>query len=256
MKIFALVLAFFVMASSLGADAIQICDGDEEWPPFSYFERMDQGEKGAHLTGFVVDLIGQILSSKEIDFEIDKQMPWPRCQTEVLRGNRFQVVLQAGSSEERRRQYHLVGPIYTLQMSYFYARDRHPNGLAIEKAEDINQYRVCGLSGYDYSYEWLEPEKLDADSLTYQSLAEKLQRGRCDLFLESSEILRGFDRLQGTGTMDGISGQLIPGAVADEYYFLVTRQASNSEELVKILENGLRAVQRNGVLETLRKKYF
>lgn len=228
-------------ASSI--QTIKICDGISEWPPFSYFERVG-GRKTGKVVGFSVDVIGQILGERGISFAIDKTALWIDCVEKVKEGSDYQVLLNAARTDERERSLYISEPYYSLELSYFYSRDKYPSGLSIESTSDLNELKLCGIAGYNYDYDGLDGSRIDKRTFSYSELIERIQSGHCDGFLESYVTLTGLasigsDLLVGSG----LAWAPVPGVPADSYHIMISRNFSQGRELLEIVNQGIRRLK-------------
>ena len=74
--------------------AVSVCDGDDEWPPYSYFQRRG-GIPTSKILGIVPTVLSELLQSSGFSIDLDKQISWPRCLEAVRSGKERQMALQA-----------------------------------------------------------------------------------------------------------------------------------------------------------------
>ncbi len=238
-------------AAESSIQTVNICDGLAEWPPFSYFERT-AGRKTGEVVGFSVEVIRQVLGEHEIVFTIDKTAPWIECVEKVEDGSEYQMLLNAARTDQRERTLYISDAYYSLELSYFYSRDRFPSGLTIENASDLNELRLCGIAGYNYAYEGLDASRVDKRTFSYSGLIERLKSRQCDAFLESYETLRGLASIgSDVLTGSGLAWAPVPGVPPDSYHIMISRNFSQGQELLEIVNQGLRRLKASGSLSSL-----
>ncbi len=129
---------------------IHITDDVGEWPPYTYYKRIN-GKKSKEIVGFSVDVVKEIFSKNDINFTITL-LPWKRALLYVEYGKKFQIILSGTYSKERAEKYYISKPYYTTSAYYFYSRKHHPNGLNIKKKADYKKCKVAGLRGYNFFF--------------------------------------------------------------------------------------------------------
>lgn len=237
--------------------ALAVCDDGAEWPPFTFYQRID-GQKSKKITGSAVEVLERILGRAGIAFTIDL-IPWKRCQLEIMHGGRYQMALNASYSAERDRDFRLSRAYYRLTSQYFYSRPLHPTGWPIRELADLKQHRVCGLRGYNYSTYGLGEADLDLSDGGFAPMIAKLHLGRCDLFVEKREIMQGF------GVVDAEMARLLadprlgaanlPGVTETGFHMIVSRAIPYSQALVGVLDAGIDELEASGELQKVMTKY-
>jgi polar amino acid transport system substrate-binding protein len=169
---------------------IAICDDENEWPPYSYYQRID-GVKTSHLVGFAVDVVHYIFSRHDVNYTIDL-IPWSRCMAVASLGKEYGMVLNLSYNAERKRRFLLSRPYYATTSYYYYSRRNYPKGLAIHALADLKKYRVCGIQGYNYEGYGMASGEVDQGARSFPALISKVKLGRCSLFVEKNEIMNGY----------------------------------------------------------------
>lgn len=237
----------------LSDKTIYICDDLAEWPPYIYFERIDN-KKTDRIVGFSVDVIQAILSSQNINFEI-RLLPWKRCLYEVERGENFQILLDASYSDERAEKFHISQPYYTSSPYYFYSKKHHPNGLDIQTAADLKKYRVSGISGYNYTNYGLSTEDVRATVETHEPLILQLHHNRADLFPEWFEIIQGFAKLGRDFLADENLGYApVPGVDSTPFHIMFPKNELGLA-LKNIVDEGIAKLEASGKLQEMLQHY-
>jgi polar amino acid transport system substrate-binding protein len=258
-QVITFVLTVFVMvvgmqpAPAQEPTKIGVCGDSGEWPPYVYFER-ENGEKTDRATGFSIDLVEEILTAEGIDYEIG-MVPWKRCLHEVEGGANYQVVLDATYSEERSRSYYYSRPYYTIRPYYFYSRRDHPDGLDIWWPEDLKQYRISGVSGYNYADFHLTSNDIYSLVKDQDTLVRHVLNQRCDLFPEWFEVLAGFSVVGKDFLADPDLGYApVPGLGETRAHMLFTRNETG-KRLRRLVDRGIGKLEASGRLKELLLKY-
>lgn len=254
-------LAMWLFAAHGGAFAavapsgmsVAICDDENEWPPYSYYQRVD-GKKTANVVGFAVDVIHEIFNRHGIEYSIDL-IPWSRCLAVSTLGKDYAMVFNLSYNAERARSFLLSRPYYATTSYYYYSRRNHPRGLAINSVADLKKYRVCGVQGYNYDGYGLPAGQVDQGARSFTALISKVKLGRCALFLEKDEIMTGYAAIGMNYLADPDIGKApIPGMKPDLFYFGVSKRYAHAEEVHAVIDEELLHMESNGRLAELWRK--
>lgn len=233
--------------------SIAICDDGNEWPPYSYFTRVN-GKKTEQLAGYAVDVIREIFDRHHVQYSIEL-IPWARCQAVAELGKDYGMVLNMSHSRSRASQFYLSRPYYLTTTFYFYSRKNHPDGLAISSAADLRKYRMCGVQGYNYEGLGVDERKIDQGAKDFVALISKIKLGRCVLFLEKGEVMAGFAAIG----KDYLAGQEIakvplPGVKPVPFHFGVSKRHPHGQQVRALIDADLRRMEASGRLDELLKK--
>ena len=168
---------------------VRICENDDSYPPFRWRTIDQDGVKRSH--GFGIQLISDILYRHNWRFSIDF-LPIKRCLREVQTGENYHLILSSSANPERQANYRLSHPYYHVKFHAFYLKKRFPDGLKITNAEALKKYRLCGVSGHNFSMFDIPVEHFDMGAANIPSAIEKLKKGRCDIFPYNIEVVRGY----------------------------------------------------------------
>lgn len=250
------ILVALAVASEAGAwdgTTVCICDDGAEWPPYSYYQRVD-GKPTEAIVGFSVDIIDRIFKSHGISYQISL-LPWKRCMHQVAEGNNYHMFLSGGRNPERDRTYYVSKAYYWMHPSYLFSTQQHPDGLAISGRKDLKNYRICGILGYNYIVFGLTPKDIDTGTSDYDTLTKKLLTGRCDLSVDRLEILLGFKAIgKNFISHPDLAYQVIPGEPTESFHMMFSKNEFG-RHLKQIVDDGLRELQASGELESLIRKY-
>lgn len=251
-------------AQALSLKTVTVCDDVAEWPPFTYRARKPAGPvSGAapagttpEVVGYSVEVLRRILAPLGIAVRIEL-LPWVRCLREVEAGQNFQMALNASASPERQQRFLLSEPYYETTHAYFYSRRRYPNGVALRRVEDLAEFHVCGVHGYNYSAYGLRDEQVDRGALDFGRVIAKLLADRCELGLEKLEAVQA-TRYTGKNLLadPDIAYAPIPGMAKGEFHMVVSRQHPQGKALQQVLNAGLKTLRDSGQLQAIRKNYL
>lgn len=240
-------------AAPAGAYTVAICDDENEWPPYSYYRRVD-GRKTAEVTGYAVSVLKEIFERRRVAYTIDL-IPWPRCLAVSILGKQYGMVLNMSYNAERAKSFLFSRPYYSTTAYYYYSRQNYPSGIAIAGAADIRKHRVCGLQGYNYEGYGMAPGEVDQGAKNFEALISKVKLGRCALFMEKDEVMTGYAAIGKHYLADpDIAKAPIPGMKASLFYFGISKRFPQAEELRKLIDEELLHMEASGRLVELWKK--
>ena len=237
--------------------SLSICDDENEWPPYIFFERVG-GKKGDKVVGFSIDVLEDIFSRHQIRYNI-AMLPWARCLLEVGKGSKFQMVLDLSTSPEREIDYWISQAYYTTNTYYYFSRKKYPEGLPIKAMVDLKKYRVCGIHGYNVNYAgyfgFFMPGEIDQGAKTFDALIAKIHLQRCDVFLEQYQAMQGY-ALIGKPFLDdpNLGRAPMPGLLPSPFRFAISRQYVHGESLMKLIDQEIKQMESTGRLKELWKK--
>lgn len=236
-------------AADFQGSTIAICDDQNEWPPYIYFERKADGSRTATATGYSVAVIDAIFARHGIKREL-KMLPWARCIADLRDGSRAQLAMNITRSAERSPFLLFTRPYYTMRSHYFYSARKFPQGLQIGALTDLRKYRICGLKGYNY--ERVPVQGMDQGSKDYQSLVSKLHLGRCDIFVEQLEAMVGFGAI-GQRHLDDpdLKHAQLPELETAAFSMGISRKYPHAAALQALLDGELQRMERSGELRAI-----
>ncbi|MEH6347459.1 MAG: transporter substrate-binding domain-containing protein [Bermanella sp.] len=253
----ATLLVLLSWSNSVLSRDLQICNDQAEWPPYTYYVREAGVANKSQLTGATKDLLDSIFKDSGINFSI-KLLPWKRCLTEVSDGHTYEVFADASSNQERLNLYHRSHAIYKTTEGLFFSKKRFPNGLKLSSAADINQYKLCGLMGYNYTSFFESGVKKDVDlGVNHASKALlKLEKGRCHVFLSIIEPVLGAVAINQYSLGPDIDHISLPGAKGTIFYLWVSKNSPRAEELLGVINSAIDKLYSNGEADKIFKKYL
>lgn len=250
---FAVCLLAAHVNTASASTSIAICDDENEWPPYSYYQRVD-GKKTATVTGFAVAVIDNIFDRHQIEYKIDL-IPWPRCLAVAVMGKEYGMALNLSYNAERTKDFYFSRPYYATTSYYYYSRRFHPHGLPIASLADIKKFRVCGLQGYNYAGYGLASGDVDQGAKSFTALISKLQLGRCAIFIEKDEVMMGYAAIGKDYLADPDIGKApIPGMKPDLFYFGISKRYPHATRVLAIIDAELLQMEHDGRLKELWRK--
>jgi len=241
-------------ASSLKGKTIIFCGDGSGWPPYTYFSQ--DGNQNA--VGYDIDVVAEILKPHGIIAEF--AMPsWKTCLKLAGQGKVYQVALSATHLKERLKYFTYTRPYYHTVQSYFYSKERFKKPPVIKGAHDLFTHGlVCGR--YSYSYEGagvLQNKQLKRFAKSYKALISQTLNNHCAFFIGRPSVLLGF-KLIGEELMNSkhISYAPIPKAKKDEFHMLISRNLPYAQELKRILDEGIKKMEKSGRLNEILKAYY
>ena len=246
----ALLMAAGLVRAGLPA-VIAVCDDGAEWPPYTYFQRVN-GAKTNVLIGFSVEYLQRVLARKGLRFTLEL-IPWQRCMAAVDEGQ-YAMLLNASLNDERARRFLITQPYYALTLVYFYDAD-HPKPV-VNGAADLRALAACGVSGYNYAPFALEPDMIDTAAKDLPQAFLKLKRGHCAVVPDRLEVALGYQTL---GLIDlqsaGIRYAPVPGLPRSPFFMMVSRNTPYAAELLAVLNEGIAAIEASHGAYDLAAKY-
>ncbi|WP_163832118.1 substrate-binding periplasmic protein [Spartinivicinus ruber] len=235
---------------------IHACSGEEEWPPYAFFQRMN-GKKTKEVKGYTIDVLTNILTHHQIKLIVNL-IPWQRCLKWVALNKRYHIVLDASYNAQRDESYLLTRDYYQLTPYYFYANKSFPNGLEVKNPINLTKYgTLCGLHGYNYTNFGVNDSVVNKGARDYASLVVKTLSARCSFSLARYEIIVGFKLVGQDFFLDKkLRYARIPKTNPENFYMLISKNYQYAHELKSILDKGITQLERTGKLHSFLKKYI
>jgi polar amino acid transport system substrate-binding protein len=230
---------------------LRACDGNDEFPPFSYFRH---DAHGTTVVGFAVDVATELLAASGRTLRVDL-IPWSRCLEAAGKGA-YDFVLSARKTAERDVFLAYPTPYASMRPIYVYDR-RHPMPPVLDGARLAGE-RICGLFGYSYDDQLVQGGSIDRGAKSLAAAAAKLRAGRCDLFLTTVESRDGARLIADhdifpTGEFGSAT---LAGAAPTPIYMPVSRTVAYSAALVELLSRATEAMQASGEADRLAQRYL
>ena len=244
-------LALPVQAS---LEPVSACGGANEWPPSSYYVRRD-GQPTTQVTGFSPEVLAAALEGSRFAVRADL-LPFARCLADARAGRTMQVVMAAFHNPQRAEAFLYSQPYLTLTPRAYFLSAQWPKGLDLRSLDDLAGMRLCGLNGISYAHLGPAARNVYTGAADYAALVRMLQARRCDVFVESREVIDGF-RLLGVPELSGglLSNSAVPGVALQQVHFIVSREYPQATALLKAIDAGLRRLQRQNRLQAVLQRH-
>ncbi len=257
--VFILLLNSVIFADNL----VNICDDKSEWPPYSYYQRVNGKIDKTKLTGAVTELLSKIFKSIGIKYKID-MIPWKRCLYLVehySKTNKYEMFINGSYSKKRVEKYDITEPIYYTSKAIFYAIKKFPNGILKDNKFDINRYKLCDVHGYNLDVYYNEygldkNKKVDQGARSVYDVLRKAQRGRCDVFIVSLPVVLGAISIGKYSMPKGVKYQKYLGIKPTPFYIYVSKESPRAKELIKKINSAIVALKKNMEYQKIFDKYI
>ncbi len=234
---------------------VSICDDQNEWPPYTYFQRVN-GAKSTQIVGYSVDIIKEIFAARGIAFKLTL-LPWARCLDEVASGKKYQMALNLVGTAERDKKYWMTNTYYSIRDYYFYSRKHYPQGLPIKSMADLHNYKVCGILNYDHSNMGFKPGEIDQSATSYGMIITKMHLNRCTLFISQYEGMLGFSFIGQSYFDDPDLGYApVPGFRPASFKMAISRKMAQGEQLRDLVDAELAKMAASGRLASMWLRYL
>ena len=232
---------------------VRACDNDQDYPPFRW--RGTDADGRHEIKGFGQALLRQILTKHGWRLEIDL-LPLRRCLQEVAHGRRYQLVINSSHNAERARTYLMTEPFEYVHFHSFYLQRRFPERSPVQSKQDLQNLRVCGLAGHNFSMFGLSAEQLHTEAESFPAVFQLLRNERCDVLPYNVETIRGFRLLGQDFLATGeFAHSLIPDVPPSPLLMLIAKPYRYGHALREIINTELAAMRASGELEQLRQQY-
>lgn len=233
---------------------MQICLGDSnEWPPYTYWQRVDGEVDRNRLTGSASTLVLTALEHLGLQYEVH-YMPWARVQQELAdfaEKGRCELTWDASYNAERAAYAHYCAPLYETRLGLFYSAERFADVPLPALLQNLQAFRVCGVIGYNYQ-PYGVGEAIKRFPGIQQNL-DMLQRQRCDFFPSEVEPLYGGLAL---GIYQGHE-QLrhLPLTASKAFFLLVSKGSPRGDQLITQFDQQLRQLQASGEAQQIFQRF-
>jgi polar amino acid transport system substrate-binding protein len=216
-----------------------VVGGDMYFPPFEYVDG-----SGTY-KGFNIDIMHAIAIEMGLDIEI-KPMTWKNAAESLQRGN-IDVIQGIKYSKNREEIYAFSEPYIESSLAIFIAVDN----TYIKSLEDLTGH-VVSVQEYDVAYDAIKSSK-DITIVAEPSQLEALRslvKGEVTAFVGNRQT--GLYSLQKYHYSDAV--KVIGDPINPQPYGLAVQKGN--EDLLNVLNEGLRIIKRNGTYDKIHDKWF
>ncbi len=259
-QIFILISLVLISAHvNAGNDLVNICDDATEYPPYSFYERVDGAVNKEKITGITIDILDEMTRLSGLQFKVSF-LPWKRCLSEVARfGERgeFEVFINGTFRESRAEKYYLTAPVFFTKSGFWYSRKQFPKGLRISTYSELKKFTICGLLGYNYEiYGFPDNKGVYTKFKTKKAGLKAISGGKVDLFLGSGVSVFGFKALgEDIIPNDVVHGKIIESK-AKPYYMFISKTSPRAYELLTKMNQAIIILQARGTIDNICSKYL
>jgi len=234
---------------------LSVCDEANEWPPYTYYRRID-GQRSQQLTGFTVELLRRVAERRGLQLRIE-MLPWKRC-LEAVRHGEILGLLNAIRTPERDRDYLMSAVIYETRLLYLWSKRQHPDGLKLRNQVELAALRVGGVHGYSYSQLDAAEQARMVRAPNYASLMQMLHLGRVDVALVNEGVMLGHAALGNRefGDESAFGHAPLEDRQASRFHLMFTRARPEGAAMQELFNTELALLTKSGELARLRAQFL
>ena len=231
---------------------VNVCDDIDEWPPYTYYKRINKTAT-SEIVGYSVDFLNSILKFNNLKADYTL-LPWPRCLEGVKNGT-YDLALNASLSPEREKEFLISDPYYVLTESYIFKKSKPE--IKITTTADFKKRKICGQDGYNYTYMGIQNTDILYSVKSLDSAVKMIKSDRCDLIPVNNEVLVGYKAIGNESYLDDKDLQidLIPGVPGTKYYMFFNKTRPKGLQLKKLVNDGILKNKNSKFLKDLSQKY-
>jgi polar amino acid transport system substrate-binding protein len=240
------------------AQPVKICDDKSEWPPYSYFPRVEGKADMSRLTGAMIELVDNVFALIEMDYTITA-VPWKRCLYEVAnfaQNQTYEIAIEGTLSEERLNRYYVTTYVYATTGGYWYSKTKYPQGPSVKSPRDLKNYNLCGIFGYNYAGYGVSPDLISSRPKTYQAAFKMVSLGRCDLFLSNIPTVLGKVTLGELTVPEEVLGEKVPGLESGTFHIFIAKTSPRALALLTNINQALHVLTFRGESDAIFNKYL
>lgn len=231
---------------------VTICMDENPWPPYAFWTTTADGQR--ELQGFTADVVREALRRQGLPWQI-KALPW----TAVLAGAHgapadpgCELIWDISYTPERGRYLHYSQPLYRLEYSLLYSRQRFPQPPTLATPKALTSRRLCGVEGYNYGYlEQLAPIRRLKN---IPAVLVALRQGECELYPVQASVLHDGAR-KGIYALGKRLDCVRLAQVGVSYRVGIAKQSPRAATLLKGLDETIGQLRREGRWDHWRAYY-
>ncbi|OBU86883.1 substrate-binding periplasmic protein [Chromobacterium subtsugae] len=239
--------AWLALAAAAAHGApLRACASDIDFPPFVLTSGFAEG---AQSTGLAINVLQRALRRAGREPAVVERLPWRRCRETVAYGQR-DIAIGVPTRELDPRRFRATQAFASVHLLYFYSAKRHPEAPPLRTLADLRRYTVCGLLGSRLDAFGIAPEHQDTGSKNERSAIVKVIEGRCDLFIEVSEVIDSLSahdaELRDLFNASAIRRAALPGNTPTGLHFEFSRALKDAPALQRSFDATIQDLIRNG----------
>jgi len=241
-----LVVLSFLIAGPAAAGKIVI-GGTAYWNPYCYVKKDEPGV----LKGFSVDVVRLILTENGDD-PVFMVLPWKRC-LRMLESDQVDLVLDGSINSDRLRIFNFSNQMYKVDNVFFYSTTNLPQGPDIKSVNEVNNYSMGALAGFNLAILPFDSSKVQSTALDYKALLGMLKHNRFDLAIGLRQILLSHAKMNNLN-MANVDSVSIPGTSPLSFHVLAAK-TPHGRNLIRKINSGLEKLKQDGRFSELMEKY-
>ena len=255
-----LIFFLFLLASTPqlaeAKDQVRVCDDIVPWPPFTYPSSASTVQ-GHGQTGAMVEFLDALMKEIGVEYAL-KLRPWKRCLKEASGPpgpGRFEVVINANSSAERAKAFHISDAVYRTTPGAFYTLDQFPSAPPIRSSKDLQRYEICGVRGYTYQNFGLEDSMVTIRAKSLKLALKMLEKGRCQIVLNSIEPILGTKLFGDSIVPSNVRVAPLSSDLAATFHILVSKDSPRGKWLVDQINEAISNLTNDGTRDRIFGKF-
>lgn len=225
---------------------LKICWESELKPP--YLTQDQQGQ----VRGIAVEWLSEIMTARQLGFE-NVVMPWKRCLLSLKRG--LVDLVPNASFKQKRTEFAYYSPeLYRTHLDFYYIKDKHPKAHHFKNIEQLNNYTVGGVNGFNYAF-YKDEITIDSGAYNRKALIKKLLRGRVDFAILQREVLASIYQ-HDRQVLAPLASIPAPGNHFKSFYILIDRNHSQATWLTNEVAAGLKQIKESGIYQQILNKHL
>ncbi|RDH43489.1 substrate-binding periplasmic protein [Zooshikella ganghwensis] len=236
---------------------VKICDDEVEYPPYSYYERVNN-VPSKKVKGITKDTLTAIFASLDFTYQID-HIPWKRCLFEVEnydKRKRYEMFSTGSYTVERADKYYITSPFTEVYPGVFYSIGQYPKGIEVNKVRDLAQFdSVCGVLGYSYKEYGLTQESKFVRVPSIISGFKMLEVSRCQIMPLAIQAGYGLKLIEKGKVPEVIRASRIKNIKPETLHLFISKRSPMAFELYTKINNQLLLLKKTGVLDEIDEKY-
>ncbi|MCK6263598.1 transporter substrate-binding domain-containing protein [Vibrio sp. ZSDE26] len=228
-------ILFLVSSLCKAKDVVTLASG--EWYPYQS-QSLRQGGYVSHIVSEAFRLEGYEVSVL--------YYPWARGFDKVKLGD-IDGSFSYSKTDDREKYVLYSDIILSLPISVFHLKG---NEIEWENIDDLGNYELGGVLGYDYGVSDLEKERVLTINRIQNQMGnyQKLLTGRLDVLFEYPHVAEFFiEKLQAKDQIVMHSKQF----KVLSYSLIISKKSKRSKELIKAFNQGLRKLRETGMYEEI-----
>ncbi|MEH3022126.1 MAG: ABC transporter substrate-binding protein [Pseudomonas oryzihabitans] len=217
----------------------------ENLPPFNMAVDGKNFARDDGIDGISTDLVREMFKRAGIPYDLSLRFPWDRIYN-LTQENANYGIFSTTRTPEREGLFKWVGPLAT---SSWVVMAPQASGITLSDVKALGKYRV-GAYKNDAVSLFLEGQGLmPINALRDQENLAKLQSGQLDLWATTDPVGRYLAKQAGVGNLK------IVLRMREATLYLALNKGT-PDEVVSRLQQALDAMRKEGVVESITKKYL